>query len=263
VSTEGTHERLPGLDETDPEEIARLFALEAAEAARAVESAAPFLAEAMRAVADCFSRGGNVIYAGAGTSGRLAAMDAAEMPPTFGVDSARFHALIAGSADRAAKEASEDDTAQAIADFDSVMSGNCVVIGVSASGTTPYVLEVVREANKRGLVTIGIANNPDTPLLEAAKIAILLDTGPEVLAGSTRLKAGTAQKVALNAISTGAMALAGRIRGHDMTHMKPLNAKLRRRAIAIVARQLGVPEADAEERLLMANWSLPDALGQR
>jgi N-acetylmuramic acid 6-phosphate etherase len=218
------------------------------------------IANGMQAIADCFNSGGKVIYVGAGTSGRLGALDAAEMPPTFGVESERFIALIAGGALSRAKEGSEDDTESAIADFESLNpKPNDAVIGVSASGTTPYVVAIVKYADCK---TIGIANNPSTPLLQHADIPILLDTGPEILTGSTRLKAGTAQKIALNMLSTGAMVLAGKVKGNLMSHMKPLNAKLRNRAIRIVSETLNIPANEAQSRLESNQWNIQGTLDE-
>ncbi|MDQ2986589.1 MAG: N-acetylmuramic acid 6-phosphate etherase [Armatimonadota bacterium] len=261
MSTEDRNPRSKGLDQMAPTDLAALIAGENRYAVEAVLLATDELAQAMQWCAAAFQAGGRVIYAGAGTSARIAAADAAEMPPTFGVDPNRFVALVAGSATDRAQEGAEDDRSAAAADFASLEPKTIdIVIGFSASGTTPYVLAIMESANASGNKTVGIANNPGAPLLELADLGILLDTGPEVLAGSTRLKAGTAQKIALNTISTGAMVLAGRVIGNEMSHMTPNNDKLRQRAIGIVATALGVAEEAAVARLEICDWNLPEAL---
>jgi N-acetylmuramic acid 6-phosphate etherase len=247
----------------DPAALAELIADENRFAVDAVLAAQENLATAMQWVAQSFQRGGRTIYVGAGTSARIAAADAAEMPPTFGVEAGRFVALVAGAATDRAIEGAEDDAEAAVADLRSLSPTSIdAVIGISASGRTPYVLAAIQEANQAGASTIGIANNPGSPLLPEAQLGILLDTGPEVLSGSTRLKAGTAQKIALNTISTGAMVLVGRVVGNAMSHMTPKNEKLRARATGIVMDALGVPEAEAVARLESAGWDLPKALGK-
>src|SRR5690606_26057187 len=164
-------------------------------------------------------------------------MDAAELAPTFGFD--RTEVLLAGGGqarDRA-QEGAEDDADAAAADIDGAAVGaDDALIGVAASGRTPYTVAAVRRAKERGAFTVGLANNPATPLLEVGDVGVLLDTGPEVLAGSTRLAAGTAQKAALNALSTAVLVRLGGAYDNLMVGMRPLNAKLKRRAVDIVAR---------------------------
>lgn len=262
-----TEERHPSgmrLDEASPEDIAKLIVEESVNAASAVGAACGELAKVCRIVAECYSRGGSIIYVGAGTSGRVAALDAAEMPPTFGAEPGRFIALIAGAAAQKAVEDAEDDIEKAQKDVEEIISSlgdkPSIVIGLSASGTTPYTVACVRRAKSMGSQTVGIANNANTELLSAADIAVLLDTGPEILAGSTRMNAATAQKIALNIISTGGMAMAGLVKGGVMSHMTPKNDKLRRRAIRIVSEELGVPAREAEKRLADAGWDLSAVL---
>ena len=243
------------------ENLARLIAGENSAAVEAAVAAAPQLAKAIDLIADCFLAGGRVLYVGAGTSARIAAADAAEMPPTFGVESDRFIAIVAGGAVQRAKEGAEDDVAAAKSDFRSVEpQGTDIAVGISASGRTPYVLAALTEARSLGLHTVGIANNRDAELLALVDVPILLDTGPEVLTGSTRLKAGTAQKIALNTISTGAMVRSGRVSGNVMTFMTPRNAKLRKRAIGIVADFLKIDSTEAVSRLEAAEWNIQDAM---
>lgn len=259
MSTEGRNPNSEGLDRMPPEMLAVVIAGENLQAVQAALEARDALALAMRWVAECYLAGGRTVYVGAGTSARIAAADAAEMPPTFGVEADRFVALVAGAAADRAREGAEDDREAAAAEVAALdLKPTDLLIGISASGSTPYVLAAVGAAGTR---TIGIANNPDSELLRLANLAVLLDTGPEVLAGSTRLKAGTAQKIALNTISTGAMVLAGRVVGNAMSHMTPKNEKLRRRAIGIVAEARGVGEAEALALLEASDWNLPAALG--
>jgi N-acetylmuramic acid 6-phosphate etherase len=249
------------MERLSSEDLARLIVSENSIAVEAAEAAAPQLAKAIDIVADCFLAGGRVLLVGAGTSARIAASDAAELPPTFGVDPGRFVAIVAGGAIDRAKEGAEDDLEAAKSDLARVgATTGDVLIGISASGTTPYVLAMVAEASSLGLITIGIANNPDSSLPSLADIPILLNTGAEVLTGSTRLKAGTAQKIALNAISTGAMVRAGRVTGNEMTYMTPKNEKLRGRAARIIAEQLGVDEDEARSRLESVGWDIQRAL---
>lgn len=283
MRTEAVHPASENLDKMSPEEIIKLMADEDAKAIDAIRKAADSLAKAIHSVASCFRRGGSTIYVGAGTSGRIGAADAAEMPPTFGVDRERFVALIAGRAFTHPSEGAEDDREQArrdldnilftlgpgvapVPDFDSnqetIRANPHLLVGISASGQTPYVLEAVLCAKERGMETVGIANNPHSELLEAVDVPVFLDTGPEVLAGSTRLKAGTSQKTALNIIGLGAMVMCGRVTGNLMTHMKPVSEKLRQRAIRIVMAQLGVGPEEALSLLEKADWSIPVALGK-
>ncbi|MEO7453166.1 MAG: N-acetylmuramic acid 6-phosphate etherase [Fimbriimonadales bacterium] len=258
MSTEESHPKTNGLDQMSASDLAKVIAGENAVAVGAALAAHEGLAKAIEWVAEAFQAGGRTVYVGAGTSARIAAADAAEMPPTFGVEPGRFLAIVAGNAATQAVEGAEDDTEAAQRAIDDLaIETRDVVIGISASGRTPFVIAAITAAKTR---TIGIANNPNSPLLEAADLGILLDTGPEVLTGSTRLKAGTAQKIALNTISTGAMVLAGRVRGNAMSHMTPKNDKLRARAIRIVSTSLGISESDASKKLENANWDLPKAL---
>jgi N-acetylmuramic acid 6-phosphate etherase len=264
--TEDRNPRSEGIESMSPIEIATILADENAVAVSAAVAAAAGLAQAMQLVAESYKTGGATIYVGAGTSARIAASDAAEMPPTFGIHPERFTTLIAGGSLNAAVEGAEDDEETARQDLEALFSRwgfrGHTVIGISASGSTPYTLAAVLAAKNRSVPTVGIANNPGALLLEAADVPILLDTGPEIIAGSTRLKAGTAQKIALNTISTGAMILAGRVKGSAMSHMQPLNRKLRERAVGIVMDAAGVAESEALRRLEAAKWDLPKALSE-
>jgi len=240
-------------------EIVRLMNEEESSVLRAMQAAEESLAIAIEQAADAFQRGGRIIYVGAGTSGRVATMDAAEMPPTFGIDADRFVALIAGGPDAGGRavEHAEDDTHTSIRALNELkVSPSDVVIGIAASGTTPFVISAIRHARQKGVWTCGIANNPNSPLLEAADLGILLDTGPEVLTGSTRLKAGTAQKLALNRISTGAMVMSGKVVENLMVDVKATNHKLKDRCARIVCELTTATRDEAFELLEKNDWSI-------
>lgn len=263
MSTESRNSRSFGLDKMSATEIIRLMTEEEGAVLQALQRAEGNLAEAAEHVAKAFTSGGRTIYVGAGTSGRVAAMDAAEMPPTFGIEADRFIAMIAGGSVAAgsAVEDAEDDEHAAIVDLNALgASRDDVVIGIAASGRTPYVLSAIRHANQKGIWTCAIVNNRDTPLADEADLIIELRTGPEVLTGSTRLKAGTAQKLALNRISTAAMVLSGKVVENLMVDVKAKNAKLKERCARIV-RDLTTCTIDEAEALLEENgWNVRSAL---
>lgn len=244
-------------------EMVRLMNEEEQVITRALKLAEPQLAECATKAAETFMAGGRVIYVGAGTSGRIAVMDAAEMPPTFGVDSDRFIALVAGghiAAGRAMEDA-EDDEFSAISALNELhLSRKDIVIGITASGRTPYVVSAIKHAKQKGLWTCGIANNRSTPVLEVGDLGILLDTGPEVLTGSTRLKAGTAQKMALNRISTVAMVLSGKVIENLMVDVKPKNQKLKERCVRILTDLTSLTADEAWELLDRTGFSVREAL---
>ncbi len=226
---------------------------------RALQQAEEPLALAAEQAARALSAGGRVIYVGAGTSGRVASADAAEMPPTFGIDSDRFIAIIAGgdAAGQQAVEDAEDDIHSSISALNALqLTRDDVVIGIAASGSTPFVVSAVRHAHQKGLWTCGIANNRGSALLEAAEHPILLDTGPEVLTGSTRLKAGTSQKLALNRISTAAMVLSGKVVENLMVDVKAKNQKLKERCARIVCEIVPITRDEACRYLEEHDWSI-------
>lgn len=214
----------------------------------AVRDALPALAAAAEAAAPRLSRGGQLVYAGAGSSGRLAVQDGVELHPTFGWPRERLRYLIAGG-ERALVESiegAEDDAAAAVAAVDGLSLGDAdVLVAVAASGRTTYTCAVQRRARVAGALTIGVANNPDTPLLAEAEIPVLLATGPEFLPGSTRMTAGTAQKIALNLLSTQTMMALGRVYEGFMVDVVPSNAKLVARAKSIVQALTGTTPAQA------------------
>ncbi len=263
MGTESRNPRSFGLDRMDADAIVRLMDEEEGATLQAVAGAAREIATAAARVAEAFRQGGRIVYVGAGTSGRVATADAAEMPPTFGVEPGRFVALIAGGsgAGTHAVEDAEDDGEAAAAALDALgLASQDVVIGIAASGTTPFVVAAVRHARRKGAWTCGVANNPGTPLLREADLPIFLDTGPEILTGSTRLKAGTAQKLALNRISTAAMVLSGKVVENLMVDVKAKNAKLRDRCARIVSELTGRSVEESWQILETNGWSIRAAL---
>ncbi len=221
-----------------------------AAAVEAVRQALPALEEAAAGVERALAAGGRLIYLGAGTSGRLAVQDAAELPPTFGFE--RAHAVLAGGEDagnRALEDAEDDEEAAREHLRALSLTERDAVVGVAASGSTPFTVAGVVFARAQGAFTVGIANNADTPLLSAVEVGVLLKTPPEVLAGSTRLAAGTAQKIALNALSTAVLVRLGGAYSNLMVGMKPSNIKLRGRAARIVMQAAGCTAPQAEAAL--------------
>lgn len=263
MSTEARNPRSFGLDKMSSREIVRLMNEEEFTVLRAMQQAEEPLALVVEKAAAAFRGGGRVIYVGSGTSGRIAQMDAAEMPPTFGLDPGCFVALVSGGeqATSSAVEAAEDDEHAAVEGLNQLgLSTKDLVIGITASGKTPFAVAAVRHAKRMGVFTVGIANNPNARLLAEADLGILLDTGSEVLTGSTRLKAGTAQKLALNRISTGAMVLAGKVVENLMVDVKAKNNKLKDRCVRIV-RELSSATADeAREALERNDWNVRSAV---
>ncbi|MDT7830158.1 N-acetylmuramic acid 6-phosphate etherase [Pricia sp. S334] len=230
--------------------------------ADAVALVVPEVTKLVDALTERFLRGGRLFYIGAGTSGRLGILDASEIPPTFGMPHDRVIGLIAGGdiAIRKAVEYAEDDTEQAWKDLLAYdIDANDTVIGIAASGTTPYVLGGINDAKDNGLLTAGITNNPGSPLAEAADIGIAVDVGPEFVTGSTRMKSGTSQKLVLNMISTALMIKIGRVKGNKMVNMQLSNNKLVDRGTRYVMEGLGIDYSRAEE-LLKKHGSVKAAL---
>ena len=230
-------------------------------AADAVGRAREALERAAVGIEGRLDRGGRLVYAGAGTSGRIAVQDAAELPPTFGFERTLVLMAGGGEAGAVALENAEDDTEAALRDVErSGLGPDDAVIGIAASGRTPYTLAAIRRARELGAFTVGIANNAGAPLLDTAEVGVLLDSGPEVLAGSTRLAAGTAQKIALNALSTAVLVRAGGAYRNLMVGMRPINDKLRQRAADIVRRATGTSGEEAERALRLATGSIREAI---
>ncbi len=220
--------------------------------ATAVEKVIPEIEKLVDALVELFERGGRLFYIGAGTSGRLGILDASEIPPTFGMPHDRVIGLIAGgdSAIRKAVEFAEDNSQQAWQDLLRYkINSNDVLVGIAASGTTPYVLGGIQDARKNGLLTAGITNNPGSPLSELAEIPIAIEVGPEFVTGSTRMKSGTSQKLVLNMISTALMIKSGRVKGNKMVDMQLSNNKLVDRGTRYLVEALGMRYTDAEKAL--------------
>lgn len=261
MKTEAVNEHTRDLDSWPSGRIVASIVDANEEAVRAVRRSLDALERAALGIESRVSAGGRLVYAGAGTSGRLAVQDAAELPPTFGFE--RTVVLLAGgsgASDRA-KEGAEDDRDDAIAQVDAAEVGeHDALIGIAASGRTPFTIAAVERARERGAFTVGIANNPGAPLLDAAEVGVLLDTGPEVLAGSTRMAAGTAQKVALNALSTAVLVRLGGAYGNLMVGMRPVNEKLRARAESIVQEATDADAESARIALSATDWNIREAI---
>jgi N-acetylmuramic acid 6-phosphate etherase len=240
------------LDLYDDESLVKAFADDQLDAVRAVQAATPALARAVAEAVPRLRAGGRLVSVGAGTSGRLGMLDGIELLPTFSWPAERVIGLMAGGRDAMfqAVEGAEDSAALGAADMAQACVGpQDVVLLIAASGTTPYVLGALEAATAAGALTIGLANNPQTPLLARAAIGIVLDTGSEVISGSTRLKAGTAQKIALNAFSSAVMVRLHKVYGNLMVDVKATNAKLQRRTVALTVRATGCDEATAAAML--------------
>ncbi len=248
LKTETPSSQHPDLDQYELPQLISAFVEDQLEAVAAVRAAGPQLALAVAAALPRIQAGGRLVYAGAGTSGRLGVLDSVELYPTFSWPRERAVALIAGGRDAmfVAVEGAEDDREQGARDLQAVVIGpNDVLLALAASGGTPYVLGALEAARAAGALTIGFANNAQAPVTAAAEIGITLDTGPEVISGSTRLKAGSAQKMALNTFSSSLMVKLNKVYGNLMVDLKATNAKLLRRAVALTMRASGAEEAQA------------------
>jgi N-acetylmuramic acid 6-phosphate etherase len=233
------------------------------QAVRAVRAASGQIAAAVSAALPRIEAGGRLIYVGAGTSGRLGVLDSVELYPTFSWPHERALALLAGGIDAmfVAVEGAEDDAAQGAADLGALNPGrDDVVLLLAASGATPYVLGALRAAGAAGALTVGFANNPDAPVVREAQIGVTLDTGPEVISGSTRLKAGTSQKIALNTFSSALMVRLHKVYGNLMVDLKPSNAKLVLRAVRLTMFATGADEAAARAVLEQCDFHVKVAI---
>jgi N-acetylmuramic acid 6-phosphate etherase len=263
AGTEKTNPRSRGLDRRSTLDILRILNREDEGVAAAVRNELPQIARAVDAIVRSLERGGKLIYVGAGTSGRIAILDAAECPPTFGTRPQTVQALMAGGsrALRGAAEGAEDSARAGARDLAAAgLAKGDVVVGITASGTTPYVLGAIQFARRRGALTIGVTSNSDSALARGARVAIAPQTGPEAIAGSTRLKAGTAQKMVLNLLSTTAMVRLGRVYDHWMVYVALTNQKLRRRGARILEEAAGVSASTAARALRQTRHNLPAAL---
>jgi N-acetylmuramic acid 6-phosphate etherase len=263
LGTERRNRATAALDTMSALAIARLINREDQKVPRAVTKALPQIAKGIDLIAKQLATGGRMIYVGAGTSGRIAALDASELPPTFNTDPKRLQYVIAGGAAAlgAAAEFNEDSEQLGKSDMARKKPGKKdVVVGIAASGRTPYTVAALRYAKKHGAKTIAIACNPNSPLEKAANISIVVVVGPEVISGSTRMKAGTAQKMVLNMLSTGAMARLGYVYGNLMVNVHLKNEKLIERGIGVLQQAIRVQRKLAEETLRAAGNRVPVAL---
>ena len=290
LMTERRNPASEGIDALPVREMLAIINAEDGRVAEAVAREIPRIAQAVEGIVERLEKGGRLFYIGAGTSGRLGVLDAAECPPTFNVAPELVQGIVAGgeAALARASEASEDSPEMGARDLDARgFAGGDVLVGIATSGLTPYVLGAVARARELGALTIGISCTPGSELSQAVQVAIEPLTGPEVIAGSTRMKAGTATKLVLNMLSTAAMIRLGHVCGNLKVNVQPTNAKLRARAVriveeaggvdreraaallesaggkvrtAIVMARLGIGREDAEERLRAARGRVSEAL---
>lgn len=258
LKTEMRNEKTRHIDKMSSLEIAAVMNEENARSVQAVEAALPQIAKAIDAAAAAISAGGKLVYIGAGTSGRLGILDASECPPTFGVDYETVQGIIAGGPERVFKagENAEDVYENGVLDVQGVLNPGDVLVGISAAGGAKYVVGAMEEAKRIGCTTVSICCNENTPISAVADIAIVCDTGAEVVTGSTRLKAGNAQKFVLNMLSTGAMIRTGKVYENLMINLKPSNVKLRDRVIRITGDILETDRETATALLEKNEWNI-------
>ena len=259
LSTLITEQRNPNsmhVDSLSVLEIVRLMNEEDKQVPLAIEKCLPQIAQAVECIVAAFQQGGRLVYIGAGTSGRLGVLDASECPPTFGVSPEMVKGIIAGG-ERALRhpiEGAEDSKTQAVVDLQTIQfSSKDVLVGIAASGRTPYVIGALEHAKSLGSVTVSIASNPNSAMANIVDIAIDTVVGPEVLTGSSRLKSGTAQKLVLNMLTTASMILMGKCYQNLMVDVQASNEKLKARAIHIVMQATDCDKALAEETLKQAD----------
>ena len=259
LSTLITEQRNPNsmhVDSLSALEIVQLMNKEDKQVPLAIEKCLPQIAQAVECIVSAFQQGGRLVYIGAGTSGRLGVLDASECPPTFGVSPEMVKGIIAGG-ERALRhpiEGAEDSKAQAVVDLQTIQfSSKDVLVGIAASGRTPYVIGALEYAKSLGSVTVSIASNPNSAMANIVDIAIDTVVGPEVLTGSSRLKSGTAQKLVLNMLTTASMILMGKCYQNLMVDVQASNEKLKARAIRIVMQATDCDKALAEETLKQAD----------
>jgi len=261
--TESENDATRDIDKASTLDALSLINNEDKQVAFAVEKALPEVAVTVDSIVARLENGGRLFYVGTGTSGRLGVLDASELPPTFGVESGLVQGVIAGGIDALYKatEASEDNADAGRIDLAARdLNAKDALIGIAASGRTPYTIGALEYARSLGCFTACITCNPDSPITEAADVAIVALVGPEAIAGSTRMKAGTAQKLILNMISTVAMIRLGYVVGNRMTNMRTANNKLRERSLRIIAAEAGKNEVEAQEFLAAAEDDLRVAL---
>src|ERR1044072_7361374 len=261
--TEQENPRSKNLSSHSAREIVALMTADDATVAAAVERVLDDVARAVEETVARLRKGGRLFYVGTGTSGRLGVLDASECPPTFGISAELVQGVIAGGYDACyrAVEASEDDAVAGAADLKQRgFDAGDVLVGIAASGRTPDTIGAVKFARSLGAFTVGLTVVPGSPITEAAELSIVPVVGPEVLTGSSRLKAGTAQKMVLNMISTATMVRLGYVSGNRMFHLQARNVKLRDRAVRIVMAETGMDHEAAVAALQAANWIIPEAI---
>jgi N-acetylmuramic acid 6-phosphate etherase len=261
--TEQENPRTAHISSLPTEEILRLMNDEDVRVAEAVALVLPEVARAVDGIVERLDKGGRLFYVGTGTSGRLGVLDAAECPPTFGVSPELVQGIIAGGYDACSRavEASEDDAEAGAVDLRARgFAKQDALVGIAASGRTPYTVGAVEHARRLGAFTIALTCVPDSSITRAAEVSIVPLVGPEVIAGSTRLKAGTSQKLVLNMISTAAMIKLGYVTGNRMTNVQTRNVKLHARALRILQSEAGLEEEHARRVLAEAGGDLPLAL---
>ncbi len=262
LKTEQRNPKSTHIDKMSTLDMVKLMSEESYVAVKAVEDAAESIAEAVDAIALSMENGGRLYYIGAGTSGRLGVLDASECPPTFGVSPDLVSGIIAGGYDCLVKasEGGEDSYENGVLDVKDRLRAGDVIVGISAAGGAKYVLGALEWARANGCITVGVTSNNDSPLAKNSDIAIFTDTGAEIITGSTRLKAGTAQKLVLNILSTAAMVKTGRVYENLMINLRPTNEKLRRRVISIVCEIKKINEDEAIALLDANDWSIRKAV---
>jgi N-acetylmuramic acid 6-phosphate etherase len=263
LSTEKLNPRAKNLDLKSALKIAQIINKEDAKVAAAVKRSLPQIAHAIDLIASRLAEGGRLIYVGAGTSGRIAALDAAELPPTFNLDPRKMQVVIAGGT-KALTAAIENQEDSAIRGEHSMVKKNLtkhdVVVGISASGRTPFTVAALKVAGSKGAAAIAVTCNRKSPLEGVADLAIIAEVGPEILSGSSRMKAGTAHKMILNTLSTGAMTCLGYVYDGLMVNIIPSNSKLTERAITIIQRAAKVTRTEAKAALKKGRNRVPVAL---
>ena len=264
LNTEKRNTKTMHIDKMSALEMVNIMNEENINAVKAVAEQSEQIAKTIDVVAEAFKNGGRLFYIGAGTSGRLGVLDASECPPTFGVSTDMVTGIIAGGdvCLRSASEGAEDSGENGIEDVKKYkLSENDVIVGISVAGGAQYVLKALEYAKSCGATTIGLTSNSDSPLAQSADIAICTNTGAEVVTGSTRMKAGTAHKLVLNAISTGAMIKQGYVYENLMINLKPSNIKLRKRVISIVEDITKLPTEECERLLEENEWNIRKSIG--
>ena len=263
MTTESINPLSADLDLLPTEALVRAFVDDQLNAVAAVQRAAPQIALAVERITERLASGGRLLYAGAGTSGRLAYLDSSELTPTFGWPPERARVVMAGGRDAVFKavEGAEDDADLGWRDAQSLeASERDALIGIAASGATPYVLGALNAARAAGALTIALSNNAGAPILEHCDCPVLLETGAEIISGSTRLKAGTAQKIALNTISSAVMVRLHKVYGNLMVDVQATNAKLRKRAVRLTQLASDASDSAATAALEACDWHVKTAI---